>query len=130
MNTRTARLATLVLVLLVPLAPAIRAEIPEPDHTFYGHAFVDGTPLFAGTVTVLDRGFGTAPDNCLQSGTYLETGTVDRETASWVSFQTEDGLFGSMAIAAPGYELTLVNGQVFMEGGEHQGALVGRVIRS
>jgi len=31
---------------------------------------------------------------------------------------------------ASGYELTLVNGQVFMEDGEHQGALAGRVIRS
>jgi len=52
MTTRTAGIATLVLVLLVPLAPALRAEIPEPDHTFYGHALVNGAPLFAGTVTV------------------------------------------------------------------------------
>ncbi len=29
-----------------------------------------------------------------------------------------------------GYQCTLVNGQVFMEGGEHTGALAGQVLRS
>jgi N-acyl-D-amino-acid deacylase len=29
-----------------------------------------------------------------------------------------------------GYKCTLVNGQVFMEGREHTGALAGRVLRS
>ena len=28
-----------------------------------------------------------------------------------------------------GYDLTMVNGEVFMRDGEHQGALAGRVIR-
>ena len=31
---------------------------------------------------------------------------------------------------ARGYDLTLVNGAVFMRNGEHQGALAGRVIRA
>ncbi|MFN0026692.1 MAG: N-acyl-D-amino-acid deacylase family protein [Acidimicrobiales bacterium] len=31
---------------------------------------------------------------------------------------------------AKGYDLTLVNGQVFMRDGEHQGALAGRIIRA
>jgi hypothetical protein len=31
---------------------------------------------------------------------------------------------------ASGYDYTLVNGEVFMEGGEHSGALAGHTLRS
>ncbi|MBX9605494.1 MAG: amidohydrolase family protein [Gammaproteobacteria bacterium] len=37
---------------------------------------------------------------------------------------------GRLIQKADGYDYTLVNGQVFMEGGEHTGALVGELLRS
>ena len=37
---------------------------------------------------------------------------------------------GTRAVGTPGYEATVVNGQVFMENGEHTGALAGVTLRS
>ena len=52
MRTHSLMIATLILLLGGLVNGPALAEIPEPDHTFYGHAFVEGQPLYAGTITV------------------------------------------------------------------------------
>ncbi len=77
--------------------------------------------------------FGLEGRGRLVEGAYADVNVIDLEALSLAApeyvYDFPNGA-GRYIQKASGYELTLVNGQVFMEGGEHQGALAGRVIRS
>lgn len=77
--------------------------------------------------------FGIVDRGRLAPGTFADVNVIDLD--SLVLHQPEfvhdlpTGA-GRYVQRASGYELTLVNGEVFMEHGEHTGALAGRVLRS
>ncbi len=76
--------------------------------------------------------FGLEDRGRLVEGAYADVNVIDFEAldlhAPEYVYDFPNGA-GRYIQKASGYDLTLVNGEVFMEGGEHQGALVGRVIR-
>ena len=77
--------------------------------------------------------FGLEGRGRLVEGNYADVNVIDFDalelSAPEYVYDFPNGA-GRYIQKASGYELTLVNGEVFMEGGEHQGALAGRVIRS
>ena len=77
--------------------------------------------------------FGLEGRGRLVEGNYADVNVIDLDalelSAPEYVYDFPNGA-GRYIQKASGYELTLVNGEVFMEGGEHQGALAGRVIRS
>ncbi len=77
--------------------------------------------------------FGLEGRGRLVEGAYADVNVIDFDAlaldAPEYVYDFPNGA-GRYIQKASGYDLTLVNGEVFMEGGEHQGALVGRVIRS
>ena len=77
--------------------------------------------------------FGLEGRGRLVEGAYADVNVIDFDALSLDAPEYVHDFpngAGRYIQKASGYELTLVNGQVFMEGGEHQGALAGRVIRS
>ena len=77
--------------------------------------------------------FGLEGRGRLVEGAYADVNVIDWDAlaldAPEYVYDFPNGA-GRYIQKAQGYDLTLVNGEVFMEGGEHQGALAGRVIRS
>ena len=69
----------------------------------------------------------------LREGSYADVNVIDFENlalhAPEFVYDFPNGA-GRYVQKASGYDLTLVNGEVFMENGEHKGALAGRVVRS
>ncbi len=68
----------------------------------------------------------------LVAGAHADINVIDYEhlelEAPEYSYDFPNGA-GRWIQRAKGYDLTMVNGEVFMRDGEHQGALAGRVIR-
>jgi len=77
--------------------------------------------------------FGLVGRGRLTPGAYADVNVIDLDVlaldAPEYVYDFPDGA-GRYIQKALGYDMTLVNGEVFMEGGEHQGPLVGRVLRS
>ena len=77
--------------------------------------------------------FGLEGRGRLVEGAYADLNVIDYDhlelDAPEYVYDFPDGA-GRWIQKAKGYDLTLVNGAVFMRNGEHQGALAGRVIRS
>lgn len=77
--------------------------------------------------------FGFKDRGTLREGSYADVNVIDFENlalhAPEFVYDFPNGA-GRYVQKASGYDLTLVNGEVFMENGEHKGALAGRVIRS
>ncbi len=100
---RTPRILFAILVLTaagnyVGQAPA---EVPEPDHTFYGHAAADGTPLFGGTITVVRDADGAVLSSFAMPATPTpETQYILRVALEAVGAATPSGL------ARPGDEVS------------------------
>lgn len=76
--------------------------------------------------------FGLEGRGRLVEGAYADLNVVDYEalelTAPEYVYDFPNGA-GRWIQKAHGYDLTLVNGQIFMRNGEHQGALAGEVLR-
>ena len=77
--------------------------------------------------------FGFKDRGTLQAGSYADVNIIDFDNlelhAPEFVYDFPNGA-GRYVQKASGYDLTLVNGEVFMENGEHKGALAGRVVRS
>ena len=77
--------------------------------------------------------FGFVDRGRLVEGAYADVNVIDYEGldlhAPEYVYDFPNGA-GRYIQKASGYDLTLVNGEVFMHEGEHQGALAGRVIRA
>ena len=77
--------------------------------------------------------FGFEDRGRLVEGAYADVNVIDYEAldlhAPEYVYDFPNGA-GRYIQKASGYDLTLVNGEVFMHDGEHQGALAGRVIRA
>jgi N-acyl-D-amino-acid deacylase len=77
--------------------------------------------------------FGLEGRGRLVEGAYADVNVIDYQklelNAPEYVYDFPHGA-GRWIQKASGYDLTLVNGAVFMRNGEHQGALAGRVIRS
>ncbi len=76
--------------------------------------------------------FGVQDRGRLVEGAYADVNVIDFDAldlhAPEYVYDFPNGA-GRYIQKASGYDLTLVNGEVFMQDGEHQGALAGRVIR-
>lgn len=78
------------------------------------------------------RTFGIADRGVLREGAFADVNVIDWEgLALPVPEYVHDfpGGAGRYIGRAVGYDTTIVNGQVFMEGGEHTGALAGVLVR-
>ncbi|MFT7647780.1 MAG: N-acyl-D-amino-acid deacylase [Candidatus Poriferisodalaceae bacterium] len=77
--------------------------------------------------------FGFVDRGRLVEGAFADLNVIDYEglelNAPEYVYDFPNGA-GRWIQKASGYDLTMVNGQVFMRDGEHQGALAGRVIRT
>jgi N-acyl-D-amino-acid deacylase len=77
--------------------------------------------------------FGLDGRGRLVEGAYADVNVIDYDRLELQSpeyvYDFPDGA-GRWIQKAKGYDLTLVNGAVFMRDGEHQGALAGRVLRT
>ena len=77
--------------------------------------------------------FGFKDRGRIREGSYADVNIIDFENlaihAPEFVYDFPNGA-GRYIQKASGYDLTLVNGQIFMKDGEHQGPLAGRVIRS
>jgi N-acyl-D-aspartate/D-glutamate deacylase len=77
--------------------------------------------------------FGLEGRGRIAEGAYADVNVIDLDRlelhAPEFVYDFPDGA-GRWVQKATGYDLTLVNGEVFMRAGEHQGALAGRVLRS
>jgi N-acyl-D-amino-acid deacylase len=77
--------------------------------------------------------FGITDRGRLEVGSYADVNVIDFDR---LHLQTPEyvhdfpGGAGRYVQRSTGYDYTLVNGQVFMEHGEHTGALAGRMLRS
>lgn len=77
--------------------------------------------------------FGFRDRGRLQAGAYADVNVIDFEGLSLPQPEYVNDLpngAGRYIQRATGYDYTIVNGEVFMDHGEHAGALSGRVIRS
>lgn len=93
-------------------------------------------PLEEGIKMMTSEGadlFGFEDRGRLVTGAYADVNVIDFDAlalhAPEYVYDFPNGA-GRYIQKASGYDLTLVNGEVFMRDGEHQGALVGRVIRA
>ncbi|MFN0090259.1 MAG: N-acyl-D-amino-acid deacylase family protein [Acidimicrobiales bacterium] len=80
----------------------------------------------AGLFGVVDRGL-------LEPGRFADVNVIDFDALRLPPpefVHDFPGGAGRFVQRASGYDCTIVNGQVFMEGGEHTGALAGQVLRS
>ncbi len=77
--------------------------------------------------------FGFEGRGRLVEGNYADLNVIDLDNLELCApeyvYDFPNGA-GRWIQKAKGYDLTLVNGQVFMRAGEHQGALAGRIIRA
>jgi N-acyl-D-amino-acid deacylase len=77
--------------------------------------------------------FGFTDRGRLQAGGYADVNVIDFENLTLPQPQYVNDFpngAGRYVQGASGYDYTLVNGEVFMDHGEHVGALAGRVVRS
>ena len=77
--------------------------------------------------------FGIADRGVLRPGAFADVNVIDLEGMRLPQpeyVHDFPGGAGRYVQRATGYDATIVNGQVFMEKGEHTGALAGRVLRS
>ena len=77
--------------------------------------------------------FGLANRGVLALGAYADVNVINYEELSLLVPEYRHDFphnAGRFAQKANGYEVTIVNGEVFMEHGEHTGALAGTVLRS
>jgi N-acyl-D-amino-acid deacylase len=77
--------------------------------------------------------FGFAGRGRLEAGAFADVNVIDLEGLSLPQPQYVNDLpngAGRYIQGSTGYDYTIVNGQVFMDHGEHVGALAGRVVRS
>jgi N-acyl-D-amino-acid deacylase len=76
--------------------------------------------------------FGFEDRGRLSNGAYADLNVIDFDNldlkAPEYVYDFPNGA-GRWIQKASGYDLTMVNGEVFMRDGEHQGALAGRVLR-
>jgi len=77
--------------------------------------------------------FGFTDRGRLQAGGYADVNVIDFDNLSlpqpeYVNDLPNDA--GRYVQRASGYDYTIVNGDVFMDHGEHVGTLSGRVVRS
>ncbi|MEN9504921.1 MAG: hypothetical protein RI958_847 [Actinomycetota bacterium] len=75
--------------------------------------------------------FGLSGRGRLQPGAWADVNVIDLETLRLGPPRYVNDFphgAGRFVQGASGYDVTLVNGQVFMEGGEHSGALAGRLL--
>jgi len=77
--------------------------------------------------------FGFEDRGQLVDGAYADVNIIDYDRLELLSpeyvYDFPNGA-GRWIQKADGYDLTMVNGEVFMRNGEHEGALAGRVIRA
>ena len=79
------------------------------------------------------RTFGIEGRGVLREGTFADVNVIDFEALALpVPEYVHDFPHGAGRFrqGASGYEATIVNGQVFMQRGQHTGALAGRLLRS
>jgi N-acyl-D-amino-acid deacylase len=77
--------------------------------------------------------FGFTDRGVLRPGAYADVNVIDFENLTLPPPEFVHDLpngAGRYIQGASGYDCTIVNGEVFMEGGAHTGALAGRVVRS
>ena len=76
--------------------------------------------------------FGIADRGVLRPGAFADVNVIDFDGLRLHApeyVHDFPGGAGRFVQRASGYDCTLVNGEVFMEGGEHRGALAGRLLR-
>jgi N-acyl-D-amino-acid deacylase len=77
--------------------------------------------------------FGFTDRGVLRPGAYADVNVIDLEHLSLPQPEFVNDLpngAGRYIQGSSGYDYTIVNGEVFMDHGEHAGALAGRVVRS
>jgi N-acyl-D-amino-acid deacylase len=77
--------------------------------------------------------FGFTDRGVLRPGAYADVNVIDLEHLTLPQPEFVNDLpngAGRYIQGASGYDYTIVNGEVFMDHGEHAGALAGRVVRS
>ena len=77
--------------------------------------------------------FGIRERGALQAGHYADINVIDLDRVEVLTpeyVHDFPGGAGRYVQRANGFDMTIVNGQVFMENGEHAGALAGRMLRS
>ena len=77
--------------------------------------------------------FGFTDRGRLQAGGYADVNVIDFDNLTLPQPEFVNDLpngAGRYVQGASGYDYTIVNGEVFMDHGEHVGALAGRVVRS
>jgi N-acyl-D-aspartate/D-glutamate deacylase len=77
--------------------------------------------------------FGITGRGVLTEGAFADVNVIDLEGMRLPQpeyVHDFPGGAGRLIQKASGYDCTIVNGQVFMEGGEHTGAMAGRLLRS